>query len=143
MNLFQISFKQPKATQQFPSCSLFANGNLEMFSKCEKHEHLAKDFPKACVIVLTDFKKNILCILCVCRSPWGSEEGIGSPEIRVTSSCKATVCGCWEPNLNLLQKQSVLLTVEPTLQPSLTGISSLLAFFFLLLQDALPTTRVP
>lgn len=55
-----------------------------------------------------------MCAWC----PQRSEESVGSPGTGVMSSyksCKAP-CGCWEPDLGLLQEQ-VLMTAELALHP--------------------------
>lgn len=44
-----------------------------------------------------------------------AEEGVGFPGTRVTGSCELLYC--WELNLGFLEKQPVLLTVEPLIQP--------------------------
>jgi hypothetical protein len=48
---------------------------------------------------------------------WRPKEGIGSPGTQVSGVCKP-LCGCWDSNLSPLEEQSVLLTAEPSLQPS-------------------------
>jgi E3 ubiquitin-protein ligase NEDD4 len=50
---------------------------------------------------------------------WRPEEGVGSPGIGVTDSCELP-CGCWELNSGPLKKQPVLLTTEPSLNPTPT-----------------------
>lgn len=50
-----------------------------------------------------------MCITCV--YPQRSEEGIGSPRIRVTGSWEPFL-ECWESNPCLLQEQQFLLTTE-------------------------------
>ena len=42
------------------------------------------------------------------------EEGLISPETRVTDGCEL-LCGCWELNLGLLEEQSVLFITESPL----------------------------
>ena len=56
--------------------------------------------------------------MCVCAQPscLESGEGVGSPGTGVTGSCELS-CRCWELNSGPLEDQSVLLTVEPSLQP--------------------------
>jgi hypothetical protein len=44
------------------------------------------------------------------------EEGVTSPETRVTNSCKQPQ-GCWELNLGSQPELQVLLTTELSLQP--------------------------
>ena len=41
---------------------------------------------------------------------------VGFPGTGVPDSCELS-CGCWELNLSPLEKQSVFLTSEPSLQP--------------------------
>jgi hypothetical protein len=48
---------------------------------------------------------------------WRVEASIRSTKNRVTDSCESP-CECWEPNVGPLKKKSVLLTTEPSLQPS-------------------------
>lgn len=42
-------------------------------------------------------------------------EGVSSPGVPVTDSCELP-CGCWELNMDSLEEQPVLLTIEPSLQ---------------------------
>ena len=44
------------------------------------------------------------------------EERVGSPETAVTGGCEASG-GAWESNPGPLQKEPVLFTTEPSLQP--------------------------
>ena len=54
-----------------------------------------------------------------------SEEAIGS----ITDGCEPP-CGCWELNSGPLEKQSVLLTAETSLQPSTMATLFLFVCFF-------------
>jgi hypothetical protein len=49
--------------------------------------------------------------------PRRPKEGIRYPGPGVTDSCKPA-CGCWKLKLGPLKEQKVLLTPEPSLQPS-------------------------
>lgn len=54
-----------------------------------------------------------------CTHAWGSqrsEEDAKYPETGIMNNCEPS-CGCWEPRQDPLQEQSVLLAVEPSLQP--------------------------
>jgi len=57
------------------------------------------------------------CFICmyICTP----EKGIRFHRTTVIDGCEPP-CGCWELNLGPLEKQSVLLTPEPSLQPSLS-----------------------
>jgi E3 ubiquitin-protein ligase NEDD4 len=46
------------------------------------------------------------------------EEGLGSPGTGDVEDCEPP-CGCWDLNSGPSEDQSVLLTAEPSLQPSL------------------------
>ena len=46
-----------------------------------------------------------------------SAMGVKYPGTGITESCELP-CGCWELNPGLLEEQSVLLTPEPSLQPT-------------------------
>lgn len=55
-----------------------------------------------------------LCVsmyMCI-QVPLGSEKGVDLPGAGATGSC-----GCWDLNLDLLQRQYPLLTTESSLQP--------------------------
>ena len=47
--------------------------------------------------------------------PWRPEEDVRSSGIGVTDGDELP-CGCWESNLDPLEEQPVLLTIEPSLQ---------------------------
>lgn len=60
-----------------------------------------------------------LCVHCVYPYIWcpqRSEETVGSCGMGVEDGFELS-CGCWEPNLILLQERSVLLTTELSVQP--------------------------
>lgn len=59
-----------------------------------------------------------LSTICLSDAHGGKEKKkwIGYPETGVIDSCKLQ-CGCCEWNLSPLQKQLVLKTAEPSLQP--------------------------
>ena len=78
-------------------------------------------------------KQTFLCasIFCIHACLWeiarSSETGIG-----VTDSCELP-CGFWELNPSPLEEQPVLLTAEPSLQPSILSFKSENNFFLLFL----------
>ena len=51
----------------------------------------------------------------------------GAPDL-ITGGCEPP-CGCWDLNLGSSEEQSVLLSAEPSLQPTV-GVLYLLSFFF-------------
>ena len=65
---------------------------------------------------------HVFIVLCIgvfaeCISVWYLYAmPIGPPGTKVTEGYEGD-CGCWELNLSPLEKQSVLLTAEPYLQP--------------------------
>jgi hypothetical protein len=60
-----------------------------------------------------------VCILYVClfttyvQNPWKPEGGTRSPRTGVTHGYEL-LCECWESNLSSLEKQTLLLTTEPS-----------------------------
>jgi hypothetical protein len=46
--------------------------------------------------------------------PQRSKEGVGSSETSLIDGYEP-LCGCWDQNLGPLEKQPVLLTIEPSL----------------------------
>lgn len=54
-----------------------------------------------------------VCVPRICPVP---EEGLDSPELELTEGCEQP-CGGWEFNLGPLQKQQVLISAQPSLQP--------------------------
>lgn len=60
------------------------------------------------------FAYMYVCVPLCAWCPQKSEEGIRFlPGIEITDGCKV-LCGCWESHLSPLQKQLVLLIVEPS-----------------------------
>lgn len=49
--------------------------------------------------------------------PWRTQEGIRLPETGVVDGCELP-CGYWAPNLHFLQEWPVLVTADPSSQPT-------------------------
>lgn len=55
------------------------------------------------------------CTTCM-KGLWRLEGGVGAPWNCVTASCEL-LCACWEPNLDPVQEQSVLLILSHLSSP--------------------------
>lgn len=62
-----------------------------------------------------------LCTVCIPRCSQRPEQGIISSGTGVMDTCKP-VCGFWGSNLGVLQKQSVLLITDLSLQPLILSL---------------------
>jgi hypothetical protein len=61
-----------------------------------------------------------VCVPCGYKCSQRPEEGVGSPRVGVTDSCKPPIMGThWEMNSGPLEEQQTLLSTEPSLQPLL------------------------
>lgn len=113
--------KCPGSTSPFPLSSSLARlwelrGHFLPFASFdginEKKNEKKKRKKKTCFYFMSVFYYMYICMTCAYKCLGGIPL---QPEWQVVS-CKALL-GCWEQNVGPLQKQQVILTTEPSIQP--------------------------